>query len=159
MKEYKITKFDPQNRLEGIYAVHEWTSISDVGKVFDSGVLTYQQYVQVEQNYIDCCIELLQKSNIPELFVCSPEYYDKGLRFPSILYSENEIRRVIMLCLREKCWVKLESDNFYIHFGYDYNMYIGTNLSAICVQEIAKTHNLFCEEKASPYCSQDMDDV
>lgn len=159
MIEYKITKYNPLNRIEGKYTVLEWTSISDIGKVFDDGVLTYSRYAQVERRYIDCCIELLQKAAVSELLVGSPEYYDEGLRLPDILSTESEMRRAIMCCLREKCWAKLENSDFFIHFGYDYNMYVGTNLSVTVVQETSKKHSLFCEVKNSPYCIDDSDEI
>lgn len=156
---YKITKYNPQNRIEGKYTVHEWTSISDIGKLFDDGVLTYDQYIQVERRYIDCCIELLQKAGVSELYVGTPEYYNEGLCFPSILSTESEIRRAIMCCIQEKCWAKLRNKDFFIHFGYDYNMYIGTNLPVTFVQEITQKYNLFCEQKDSPYSIEDSDEM
>lgn len=155
MMEYKITKYDPQNILNGKYSVHEWTSISDIGKLFDDGVLTYNQYIQVERRYIDCCIELLQIAGISKLSVRNPEYYEDGARLPNVLNTEREIRSAIMRCLQEKCWAKLENKNFHIHFGYDYNMYVGTNLPNTFVHEISEKHNLFCEEKKSPYSCEE----
>lgn len=159
MIEFLITKYNPQNRIEGKYTAHEWTSISDIGKLFDDGVLTYSRYKQVERRYIACCIELLQKAGISELVVSSPEYYDEGLFLPSVLSTEREIQETIMNCLQEKCWAKLENRNFFIHFGYDYNMYVGTNLSVTVVQETSKKHSLFCEVKSSPYSIEDSDEI
>ena len=151
MREYRITKYYPQNREEGIYIVHEWTSIGDIGKVFDNGVLTYSQYKKVEEAYINCCITLIQEIGVLELAVCCPEYYSLELRFPPTVSKENDIRGIIMSCLQEKCWVKLEAQNFFIHFGYDYCMYIGTDLSFSVVEKIAQENKLFCEMIPSPY--------
>ncbi len=151
MTEYRITKYDPQNRMDDVYLVHEWTSISDIGKIFDSGVLSYAQYKKVEQAYIDCCIELVQHAGILEFSVCCPEYYDMSIQFPQVVSSETDIRHIIMCCLQEKCWLKLESEAFYIHFGYDYYMYIGTNLPCTLVEEVSQNYKLFCEKIPSPY--------
>lgn len=151
MIEYKITKYDPQNRIDGKYTVHEWTSVSDIGKLFDDGVLTYDQYMQVERRYVDCCMELLQKAGVSKLLVGFPEYYDEALQLPNVLSTESEIQRVIVGCLQEKCWAKLENKNFFIHFGYDYNMYVGTDLPIAQVWKISQKHGLFCEVKRSPY--------
>ena len=159
MIEYRITKYNPQNRVNGEYQVHEWTSISDIGKLFDGVVLTYNQYIKIEEAYIDCCIELLQKSNVSELAVCNPEYYDDKIVFPKLLHTESDIRKVIMCCLREKCWVKLETSSFFIHFGYDYYMYISTDLPCSLVEETAKKHSLFCEVSSSPYSNRRSNDV
>lgn len=153
MIEYRITKFNPQNRRNNKYIAHEWTSVSDIGKAFDSGVLTADQYNRIETAYIDCSIELLRKADIDRLLVCSPEYYDKDIRFPEILYVERDIRWAIKCCLQEKSWVKLEANNFFIHFGYDYYMYIGTELPSLSVEKIVNKHHLFCEKTFSPYRS------
>ena len=138
-----------------MYRVHEWTSIDDIGKKFDAGVLTYSQYKKVEQAYIDCRIALMGEANVTGLTVCGPEYYDPEIQFPQFVCDEIEIRRIIMCCLQEKCWAKLEAENFYIHFGYDYYMYIGTELPLAMVEEIAVRYNLFCETVQSPYRFQD----
>lgn len=159
MTEYRISKYNPQKRKKGIYPVHEWTSICDIGKVFDGRILTDSQYKITEQAYIDCCIEILQKSGISKLTVSSTEYYDNEIHFPNILDTEIDIRMVIMYCLQERCWTKLETNNFFIHFGYDYYVYIGTKLPYILVEETAKKYNLFCEVFSSPYSSCDANDL
>lgn len=159
MTEYRISKYNPQRRENGIYQVHEWTSICDIGKMLDGGVLTYSQYKITEQSYIDCCIEILQKSGVTSLTVRIPEYYDDEIQLPSVLDTEDDIRMVIMSCLQEKCWTKLETNNFFIHFGYDYYVYVGTQLPHTLVEETVKKYNLFCEIFSSPYLDRNTDDV
>lgn len=151
MKEYRITKYNPKNRVNDIYNIHEWTSVSDIGKKFDAGVLSYIQYKNVEQAYINCCIEIINQAGILELSVCNTEYYDENIRFPKLVSHENDIREIIMCCLEEKCWAKLEAENFFIHFGYDYYMYVGTNLPDSLVADISRRYTLFCEYFPSPY--------
>lgn len=151
MNEYRITKYDPRNRIGGNYDMHEWTSMSDIGKVFHNGVLTHSQYKKVEQAYVDCCIALIRQAGILEFNICCPEYYESGICFPSQISSDDDIRKIVMCCLQERCWAKLEADCFYIHFGYDYYMYIGTDLPFNQVNEIASSFNLFCESFISPY--------
>ena len=158
MTEYRITKYNPKDRKNGVYGLQEWTSVSDIGKIFDAGVLTDKQYKTVEQAYIDCCIELLRGADIFELSLCNPEYYDANILFPRILCTEIDIRRFILCCLQEKCWAKLEAKDFFLHFGYDYYMYIGTNLPCTMVDQIVKQHDLFCEMFPSPYRERDLID-
>lgn len=153
MKEYRITKYNPQNRVSGEYCVHEWTSISDIGKTFDDGTLTSEEYTRVEQTYIDCCIDLLRSAGVSVLSVCCLECYDENIRFPSHLHNENDIRQIISCCLQEKCWARLESINFFIHFGYDYYMYVGTNLPHSYVESTVEKFALYCECIPSPYAS------
>lgn len=159
MTEYRITKYNPQNRVNGIYIVHEWTSIGDIGKTFDAGVLSYSQYKKVEQAYIDCCIALLRQAGISELSVCCPEYHDMDIRFPPLISNEKDIRQIIMYCLQEKCWAKLESKQFFIHFGYDYYMYVGTDLSCSLVDTVTQRYDLFCEVFQSPYKCRNINDI
>ena len=44
MVEYRITKYNPANRIDGIYITEEWTSFSDIGKIFDGTKLTQTEY-------------------------------------------------------------------------------------------------------------------
>lgn len=155
MTEYRITKYDPTKRKNGIYQENVWTSISDIGKSFVDGTLSFEKYKKVEQAYIDFCITLMHEANISSLSICSPEYYDEGLSFQSTVSEENILRDVIMCCLREQCWVKLETENFFIHFGFDFYMYVGTDMSRTVVEETARKFNLFCEIFQSPYNSYD----
>jgi hypothetical protein len=37
----------------------------------------------------------------------------------------DEVELLARLILREKLWCKLESKDMFVHFGYDYYMYIG----------------------------------
>ena len=151
MNEYRITKYNPENRTNGIYTVHEWTSIHDVGKTFHDGTFSFSENKKVEKAYVDCCIELIQTANILELSVCCPECYDDKVCLPPQLSEESDIRRVVMCCLQERCWAKLESECFYIHFGYDYHMYVGTDIPYLMAEKIARRYNLYCEVFSSPY--------
>jgi hypothetical protein len=40
MNEYRICKYNPRFRVNGVYIKDEWTSVSDIGKTFEDGVLT-----------------------------------------------------------------------------------------------------------------------
>ena len=149
--EYRITKYNPANRINGAYMTDEWTSISDIGKVFDGTILSQDTYLKTEKAYIDCCIELIEKAKISKLSIKKAEYYTDNMRFPSSISNAQEIRQVITACLREQCWLKLVAKDFFIHFGYDYYMYVGSVLSEETVAVTATKYGLFCEEHPSPY--------
>lgn len=151
MTEYRITKYNPSNRVDGVYIEDEWTSISDIGKVFGGTKLSQDVYLQTEQAYIDCCIELIKKAQVSKLSTEQAEYYTENIHFPSIISNTQDIRQVITACLREQCWLKLVAKDFFIHFGYDYYMYIGSVLPSNRVTEIATRYGLYCEEYPSPY--------
>ena len=151
MTEYRIPKYNPDNRVDGVYMTDEWTSFSDIGKVFGGTKLSQDVYLQTEQAYIDCCIELIEKAKISNLSIEQAEYYTENIRFPSSISSTQEIRQVIAACLREQCWLKLVAKDFFIHFGYDYYMYIGSLLPVESVAETATQYGLYSEQHASPY--------
>ena len=151
MTEYRITKYNPDNRVDGVYMTDEWTSFSDIGKVFGGTKLSQDVYLQTEQAYIDCCIELIEKAKISKLYIKQAEYYTEKVHFPSSISDAHEIRQVIAACLREQCWLKLTSKDFVIHFGYDYYMYIGSSLPTESVIETATHYGLYCEQYSSPY--------
>ncbi|QSX06725.1 hypothetical protein JYG23_04545 [Sedimentibacter sp. zth1] len=66
--------------------------------------------------------------------------------------SKEEIKKVVPCVLREKMWFKLVSDDsFYVHFGYDFNMYIGANESSDEVLNKIESNNLFVEVFESHY--------
>ena len=151
MTEYRISKYNPANRIDGIYMADEWTSFGDIGKVFGGTKLSQDVYLQTEQAYIDCCIELIEKAKISKLYIKQAEYYTENVSFSSSISNTHEIRQVITACLREQCWLKLTSKDFFIHFGYDYYMYIGSSLPSESVIETAMHYGLYCEQYTSPY--------
>lgn len=151
LTEYRITKYNPANRVDGVYTADEWTGFSDVGKVFGGTKLSQNVYLQTEQAYIACCLELIEKAQISKLSINQAEYYTEGSRFPSRISTPQEIRKVITACLREQCWLKLVAEDFFIHFGYDFYMYIGSSLPVESIAETATHYGLYCEQFPSPY--------
>lgn len=151
MFEYRITKYNPANRIDGRYAVDDWTSFSDVGKSFDKIELTYEKYLETETAYIDCCADLLSKAQILSLSIEQAECYSEDILLPSSVSDISVIRQLIAACLREQCWFKLTGKDFFIHFGYDYYMYIGSVLPTATVKKTAIKYGLFCEQYSSPY--------
>ena len=151
MNEFRITKYNPQYRVHGRYCKNEWTSISDVGKEFEDGVVLLEDYIKVENSYIQCCLDLLKVAKISSLNVSDIELYSNGISLPTEVSDEQTLCEIIKCCLREKCWAKLETKHFYIHFGYDYYMYIGTDIPIMTVETISCDNHLFCELMHSPY--------
>ena len=151
LTQYRITKYNPANRLGSVYIADEWTGFGDIGQVFGGTKLSQKVYLQTEQAYIACCLELIKKAQISQLSIEQAEYYTEGSRFPSRISTPQEIRQVITACLREQCWLKLIAKDFFIHFGYDFYMYIGSSLPVESVAETAAHYGLYCEQFPSPY--------
>jgi len=152
MKEYRVTKYNPKNRdSKGSYLFEEWTSISDIGKN-----VTKSEYEKIECAYIDSALEFLEEQGISQLYIegieNSSEIDEPNIQLnEGALLKESDLRVVMKSILREKYWAKLVNKNTYIHFGYDYYMYIGIPNEPKCSIGSAESRGLFVEEFASPY--------
>lgn len=166
---YRITKYNPKFRGQsGAYQKDEWTSFSDIGRSFNGQIFSFENYLQIEDAYLaavnfflkisgvhSLTIKDLEKNSPPDKNgICSVEAAEV---FSKIRNNENidkkTILNIVQLCLRENIWCKLESKAMFIHFGYDYYMYLGIknkldNISAEKIRELG----LFVEQlKSSPY--------
>lgn len=159
MTQYRITKYDPQSRINGAYERVEWTSVSDVGSVFEDGVLTREECEQTIRHYADCALELLKAAGIQALTILELE--DFHLQSP--WHSGQKISlsmagEVVQACLEEKCWCMLAADQAFIHFGYDLYMYVGVDLPFGAVRDVCTRCGLFAEVFPSPYCEEKQED-
>ncbi|HEX4069042.1 MAG TPA: hypothetical protein VHX42_03000 [Candidatus Babeliales bacterium] len=165
---WRITKYNPQYRnSHDIFLQDEWTSYADIGKIFDTIKLTYEEYAHIENLYIKAIQSFMQCHNISSLQITtleSPATLDSDIHdtdaminlFNSIKnndwISQNNIENLCKLILRDKLWGKLiYNKQLFIHFGWDFYMYIGSSLS--CAETISTIQNsgLFVEPFKSPY--------
>ena len=159
---YRITKYNPRFRdREGRYRRSEWTAISDIGKVFNGTRLSKEEYLQIERAHIDFYKKIVKEAGIRWLKVVSSERM-KGRVAKAAKKRNVQPRRIEFLvkgCLRERFWCKLEGENFYIHFGYDYYTYLKCDLSPEIVCACAAENELFCDVGfISPYSFRDPED-
>ena len=151
MNYYRVTKYSPAYRDErGFYTRDEWTSYSDIGKTFSGVLLTKTEYLKAEKRYISFCIDLWRLAGSKPLKICDLETILR-ITIPETITDEKELSFVVQAVLREKCWFKLKRYGFFIHFGYDYYMYVGTMIDEKTVIELAREKELFCEPMKSPY--------
>jgi hypothetical protein len=153
MIEYRVTKYNPALRdARGAYIADEWTSVTDIGREFGGVVLTEGEYQRAEQNYVDSAIAFLSEGGITSLRVEGLENH-KGvaLRFSegsavSVPQVDDLIRRI----LREEFWCRLEARGGFVHFGWDYYMYIGVPQRCPAAEKLADELGLYIEQFASP---------
>lgn len=171
MYYWRISKYDPAFRSEsGGYYLEDWTSASDIDNIFGGSKLTYERYIQIENVYIQSIYSFLHDVKISSLIMINLEK-KMSLNEKSVLnrYRLNwllnshkiydgktidisDIGDICRLNLRELIWCKLELQNkFYIHFGYDYYVYVGSCFN--CENAIRTTQEvgLYVEFKKSPY--------
>ena len=152
MKQYRVTKYNPACRdTNGIYLKDEWTDYSDIGKSYDGYILTAEEYYKVENNYIQMCNEVWQMQGSYPISVNDVEKRRFSPIIPKTIKDKEHLTKIISEILECKLWARLEGENFFIHFGYDYYMYIGTILEMDTMSNLASKYNLFCEEMNSPY--------
>ncbi len=150
--EFRVSKYmkDPKT---GMPIVDEWTSISDVGKLYNGKLFTYSEYVQAESRYLQLIELVCSTLNIDHLQISSIENPFDICPYPNnhLLKNLDMIVNVAKDCLREKYWCKLQTDGLFFHFGYDYYLYIGSPLDHIQMNKIVSSVGLFLEEMNSPY--------
>ncbi len=162
---YRVTKYSPKYRKNGVYTKEEWTSVSDVDKVIDNKRLTKEEYVLFEDKYVEAIGKVLYINGVDKVKVTDFEYYDVEYDKNLILlgtdtiwsrYCEIKEQRYISfedtqmlsrLILRECIWAKLTSSNCFVHFGYDYYMYFGSHIKIVNLE----IDGLYLDEFTSPY--------
>lgn len=162
MNYYRITKYNPAFRNEqGFYTKKDWTSISDIGKTFDEGILTIEEYKQIEDAYVNAINIILQENDISKMTVCKlekndciEEYIlsqkDKELYATIFDFSKlvlNDVETIIRLALRELIWCTLSchTKKLEIEFGYDYYMYVRCDEISVSAQKRISEYGLFVE--------------
>lgn len=162
MHEFRVTKFNPALRAaDGTYQGSTWTSVADIGKRFSGSDLTAEAYLATEHLYIRAIEEALRLAGLDRLRVTDLDSYGAaqppnlpplGLGFLDARtedLSPMESTTVAQAVLRELAWAKLAGDNgFYVHFGWDYYMYIGGTAPQLAN---LSSPGMFVEPFKSPY--------
>ncbi len=148
MHEFRVTKYNPKHRNKnGNYEKEEWTDFSDVGKS-----VTKKDYELIEKTYIRAAHEFMEFAHVSDLKVTDLESYNGLAKFKDgqIIPLES-IETIIRPILRHQIWCRLTNENGFVHFGYDYYMYIG--VIAFNKGTISKIEalGLFVEKFKSPY--------
>jgi len=154
MHQFRITKYDPAVRNKsGHYTREEWTAFSDVGRTVGGVVLTLAEYERVEAAYIDAALGFLREAGICTLSIRglensfdSPSAPTEGAELELSALAE-AMRGV----LREEFWCRFEGRSAFVHFGWDYYMYVGVASLCESAQRAASEQGLFVEPFASPY--------
>lgn len=173
---YRVTKYNPLNRNEnGNYSQDDWTSISDVGKIYNCKEFTIEEYLRVENLYISAIkkymeyinnaylqVELLNKWEVNLVTGRFSEYYTAEMESIYVNIREGDlvelskIEHLIRLILRENIWCKfIYSSEFYLHFGYDYYMYLGGSKDFTEINKHITGIGLYVESYESPYWDEE----
>lgn len=168
--QWRITKYNPIFRNnQGHYTkLLEWTSPSHIGKNIYGRTFTLEEYGNVETAYIDTIMKFLEVNNIKSLRILNMTYididkdpvlYDKGLDNLQLKndqeVSVEHIRLISKMVLRGFIYCNFICTDFFVHFGDEYYMFIGTNNYQEEPLKFAEEQNLFVEEMVSPFYIQE----
>lgn len=168
---WRVTKYNPNFRDEnGYYTLkEEWTCPSEIGKIINGKEFTLDEYLHVESAYVNTVIKFLTENKLSSLRILQlsileispeekssllfePEFTEINLDEDAIV-SIDEIRTICKMILRNYLGCQLYSkDNFFVHFGWDYYMFIGSAIKPTSAIQFATENGLFVEEiDSSPY--------
>ena len=174
---YRITKYNPKFRdSSGAYKKDDWISFSNIGKSFENKVLSAEGYLNTEEAYVKTISFFMDGLGIDSLIVTALEkikppkindyWYSSDLfkNYKSIDINQHLSRDIVLaiarLALRKYLWCKLESEKMFVHFGYDYYMYIGSEKKPIHIISQIEALGLFVEKiDESPYMQTAYDEV
>lgn len=148
MREYRVSKYDPALRdAAGAFQGDDWTAVSDIGRSFGGVVLTAEEYQRVEDAYVTAALAFLREGGIESLRVEELEVLpDRPIALhEGSIVAVSEISAVIASILREEFWCNLEAENAFLHFGYDYYLYLGVPHPCPSAEAFAAELGLFVE--------------
>jgi hypothetical protein len=149
MYQYRVTKYNPIFRDEkGRYTREEWTSFGEVGEI-----VPVEEYIRVEAAYIEAALDFLREADVVELQICGLENSKKltTLLVEGKQLSLKELAPTFRKVLRNEIWCRFESESTFVHFGWDYYMYVGVSKDCPEARVFAEKLGLFVEEFQSPY--------
>lgn len=168
MQCWRITKYDPIYRDgKGDFRKEEWQSYSDIGEYYEEKQFTITDYLSAESKYIHAVITLMECMNVSTLKITDVEKYAdsisqdkynskqmcdmlKNIKNGDDIHISN-IPDLCKLILREHLWGKLYQSTMFVHFGYDYYMYVGLQQNCELELNKIKDSGLFVELFTSPY--------
>jgi hypothetical protein len=158
--EYRVTKYNPKFRNHsGAYTRAEWIMFSQIGQTFSGVVLTSEEYERVEEAYIQSALSFLREGGLLSMRVAgleNPRKRPLDFQNDSVLPLDR-IGGIIRQILREEFWCRLEGRDGFLHFGWDYYMYIGVPQLCPTARAKAGELGLYVEEFASPYVEDEAD--
>lgn len=130
-----ITKYQTSH---GTNMIDEWTSFDDIGREFNGIEFTLEEYLQMEQKYIDAIFLILVSSGCCDLLIKSIEKYSNeelsdsllhlyGALFEGCVISLSKLSDVMKLILRNNLWGEIccsINEDVCVRFGFDYYMYV-----------------------------------
>ncbi|GAA2811490.1 hypothetical protein RMN57_28650 [Kitasatospora sp. CM 4170] len=156
MTQYRITKHSPEQRAG---ATPSWTSFSDIGESFGGEQLTEAAYAETEEGYLSAIRQFAAVQGVTALKVDGLEMYPESSWWQRVsegdslsLYEAIELSRSILH--EDFVWCRLfAGSEFFVHFGYDFYMYVGVSNPAEGIVASIRRAGLYVDEFESPYAT------
>ncbi len=164
MQRVRVTKYDPALRdRAGRYTRDEWTSSSDVGRVFRGRAVSLAEYLEVESRYVAAALRFLppeaahlrvvsleDKRRRQMLEQADPRLIEPVFRRLELREDQAlpraQLPTVITMILRELLWCRLAlHGRVELEFGYDYYMYVHAAHDVSSAIQATEASGLFCE--------------
>ncbi len=172
---HSVVKYKPEYYNEkGHYIRDEWGCMGDVGRIYDGHLVILDEYLEVEQKYVDAVIRIMDLTNCKYLTVSHLGdtirstkysiqkmlnhenrfyYYDKLLYNSYMELVEGkriyvkDIDKVVRLNLREYTYTALTNlkNELEIHFGGEFYMYFNTKMSIDILREEIRKIGLYLD--------------
>jgi hypothetical protein len=162
-----ITKYNPVHRDNiGGYMKEEWTSISDIGNIYNNKKFTFDEYSKFENLYVDAVFLILNFFKSKKFKVTHILKFQKKNQFNNyeslklyptyqklhkdmVIKEKNDVAEIVRLRLREHI-AELEltidvKSKTEILFGFDYYMYLKTNKDVAMLLSQIRNLGLFTE--------------
>lgn len=150
-KQNDIVKYKPEGyNEEGVYTLDEWTDYSEIGRSFSGKVLTMEEYELVENDYINCVMDIIQYVNIKYLRI-SLFGRKRVIRLKNKSYKEGsrikaeDIRPILRANLRNEygCALVNVKRDFQVDFGWDYYMHVVCLIPHDELEKIVTANHLY----------------
>lgn len=148
---YRISKYDPAFRINGVYPLEEWTDYSCIGKYFFGKRLTHREYAATEHRYLSTLRDVLEYLSIDRMTHSETEWYSTFYRVVKRTPRTDCIKGILTFskgCLRNKYWAQLLHPDLKIHFSWDYYMELGCDMSKMPKEvmfHIVQKNQLHCQ--------------
>jgi len=169
---HEIVKYSPENYDEnGVYTKDEWISRSDIDTVYEGKPFTLEEYLNIEQRYVNVILSIMNATNCKYITIqyleadktyiakrIKASYFQKidSLLLKSISLLEKnkripieKISDVLRLALREYIYVELSNKEHgvFVKFGYDYYLNVACSLSNEVLENIVCKEKLFLDPR------------
>ncbi len=164
MECWRITKYDPRFRdKSGRYLRDEWTGAAQIGEAYAGKILTSDEYLRVESLYVAAVLHLWKAAGAPSLQIQALELSTSGFGLPpqsddlldvgfgdwrpvnGEVVPPAVFETLVRWCLRELGWCQLGADEFYVHWSYDFYVYVETGDATSADREAIASTGLFVE--------------